>query len=186
MPQVLSLTVPDSLGERLKHIAAISRRPIEDVIVSALDAMAPTSLLGRLFGRRSGETLLERQLKLEIQHAERLRALEMGLHFPEVERQRLATQQQMSANRTAILLFFLIAMLGAPAAMCGIATGATGVVMQQEDPSIQQQYVAIVWSAAGFVIAATEAALVAFGVAVVRSFLMASPPPPDTPSHVKP
>jgi predicted transcriptional regulator len=175
MSQVVSFKVSDSLGARIDRMAANTGRPAEEVIATALDAADRPSFVERLFGRAAGESPLERQLRLQLQHAERIRALEMGLPLPEIERLRLETLRKLSDNRSASIYFFILGFALAPAAICGIATGATGVVLSLSAPDSQQLYLAFVWTASAFIAVATDAGLAVFGILALRPLVASTP-----------
>lgn len=77
------------------------------------------------------------------------------------------------AQRLPLLALLILALVGLPAAICGISVGATGVILSNGDISQQRESLAIIWGAAALMVTASEAAICVFGLLVVRPFLAA-------------
>lgn len=160
----------DMLAARLDAAFEKSERSPEE-FRGAEYGSGRASTFGRIVGRLVGESPLERQFACERQHAERLRALEMGRPLPEIERLRLDTQRKLSGDRTGSIILFLLGLVGAPLAIAGICVGATGVVLSQSAPEDQRLHMAVIWTAAVCIVVAVEVGLAFFGMLVLRPIL---------------
>jgi hypothetical protein len=136
--------------------------------------------------REPALTAEERARQQEQTHAERMKLIEMGRPLPEVEvaqAKAAEVQARLETVRANALVTFTA--LG-PAAVIGIATGATSAVLALTAPSIHLVLVIVIWLCATVVSVATVAGLWARSqrpdvVRLLREYLgkraKADPPP---------
>lgn len=87
----------------------------------------------------------ERLREIELRHVERMKALEMGRPLPEVEiAQAKAEEVRIRATAGWAIVRVIFAVIG-PAAVSGIAIGATSVVLHDASPSMHLPLISTIW-----------------------------------------
>jgi hypothetical protein len=98
-----------------------------------------------LFSRDSEQSAAERMRRLEMAHAERMKALELGQPLPEVEIARAkATEAKVRAEAGRAVGVAVFMALG-PVAVLAIAVAATAVTLASANPSIHQPVLTVIW-----------------------------------------
>jgi hypothetical protein len=93
----------------------------------------------------------ERLREIELRHVERMKALEMGRPLPEVEiAQAKAEEVRIRATAGWAIVRVIFAVIG-PAVICGIAIGATAVILHEASPSMHLPLICTVWVSAAVV-----------------------------------
>lgn len=112
-----------------------------------------------LFSREPTLTAEERARLRDQTHAERMKAIELGQPLPEVELARLKAAELQARLETARANVHIIFSALGPAAVIGIATGATSAVFALASPSIHLVLVVVIWVCASLVSLATIAGI---------------------------
>jgi hypothetical protein len=99
----------------------------------------------------------------QMRHAERMHAVELGRPLPEVEIAHARMQETRARSAAASQIVRTVFMGAGPAAVCGVAVGATNVVLVQADPALHRFLATLVWCAAVVVSSAVITGLWAIG-----------------------
>jgi hypothetical protein len=114
-------------------------------------------LLSRVIGPEP--TPEERLRKMEIEHAERMKLIETGQPLPEVAIARAkAAQVQASMDAAKANVRAIFSALG-PAAVFGVTTGITAIILHEADKSNHLMMMLILWPCAAIVCLGLVAAL---------------------------
>lgn len=105
----------------------------------------------------------ERLRRLEIIHAERMSALESGQSLPEVAIACAEADQTWARAVAGINIVHTVSVALGPAAVCGIAVGATAVVLAEADAERHSVLITVIWTAAVLISAAVIVGLWAIG-----------------------
>jgi hypothetical protein len=98
-----------------------------------------------------------------MRHAEAMHAVELGQPLPEVAMAHSRMLQTRARSVAASLIVRSVFVAIGPAAVCGVAVGATNAILVQADPALHRVLVYLVWCAAVLVSSAVIAGLWAIG-----------------------
>jgi hypothetical protein len=138
-----------------------------------------------LFSRASDLTPEERRLKLQTEHAERMKALEMGRPLPEVEVAQARAEEVRAQQETTRAVNRAVFMALGPAGVVGITVGATSIILSLANPAVHVILLSVVWVCSALVSLGMIASTVILARRVNLRDLI-PPPKPAAPPQPRP
>ena len=135
-----------------------------------------------LFSRASDLTPEERRLKLQMEHAERMKALEMGRPLPEVEIAQAKADEARAKMETSRVVTRIVFTALAPVGITGITVGATSIILSLANPALHVALLSVIWACSALVSLGLIASTVIQARRVSLRDLIPPRPAPPTPA----